>query len=135
MRKKISLYAPPLSLIMLQLPFTLTQATMMVIGACVSKEHHCALHRFPSLHTPSGPFLTAPTTFVTFFILLWFSDLVPYVAILKTFHIKKISPVTFETRLVLGLSVRASTFLTIFKNLSKIKLLIVSVLCFEYIFL
>ncbi len=39
----------------------------------------------------------SPSTSVTFFIALWFSDLVPYVLILKTFHVK-----TFAARLHCG---------------------------------
>ncbi len=51
-----------------------------------NRFHHCR-HRRTTPHKCPHP-TKSPSTSVAFFVTLWFSNLAPYVAILKTFHVK-----------------------------------------------
>ncbi len=75
--------------IMVPLPFT--PSTTMVIWVPVSRKCRvCATPQpFPLLYTLTRPSPPPSSTSFAFFVTLQFSDLVPYVAILNTFHVKR----------------------------------------------
>ncbi len=78
-------------LIVLQLPFTHTPATTMVTGVRVSGEQcHITLvsNILHTVHHHPHHTIWHPCSSAAFFVTLQFSDQVPYVAILKIFHIK-----------------------------------------------
>ncbi len=77
------------------------------LSGCIGKCCACAVppQQFPSLQAPlrhtSAP-ARPPSTSVAFFMTLQFSNLVPYIVILKTFHVKN------EENLVMVCSVRSN---------------------------
>ncbi len=63
-------------------------------------HHHNHFHHYRHPCATSLPHPATPTsTTVAFFVMLWFSNLVPYVAILKMFHVKKLQIKVFRHRI------------------------------------